>query len=255
MRTARRFTRQAANRAWTRRALRSHRRCPSSECAGESGSDSTSSPARSATGSGGCSGKRSRYQRQRVHREEVDARRDALLRECALVLVSRRARTLGVDPDDVEVVRVPVSLVPRERLDPVEPGDGGVVEGELPAADLVMSVDLVELDERDRRRGRRGGSPCSRAPGRRSASRPRGASRGGPAARRRGRLGSWRSARPRRRRRSSSRRARSRSRRRGPRACGPGMRSRPRVLRPRRRAGPAPRAARGRQAGRRGGRA
>ena len=49
-----------AKRAWTRRSASIASSMSSSECAGESGSESTSSPARSATGSRGCAGNRSR---------------------------------------------------------------------------------------------------------------------------------------------------------------------------------------------------
>ena len=52
-------------RACTARSASIASRMSSSECAGESGSERTSAPARSATGSGGCSGKRSRYQLSR----------------------------------------------------------------------------------------------------------------------------------------------------------------------------------------------
>src|SRR5207247_3398062 len=48
-------------RSCTRRSAAIASAMSSSECAGESGSDSTSSPARSATGSSRWSGKRSRY--------------------------------------------------------------------------------------------------------------------------------------------------------------------------------------------------
>src|SRR5207244_6492390 len=49
------------NDACTRRSASIASWMSRSECAGEIGSDSTSAPARSATGSSGCSGKRSRY--------------------------------------------------------------------------------------------------------------------------------------------------------------------------------------------------
>src|SRR5919198_3477453 len=54
-----------ANRAWTRWRAAITSATSSSEWAGESGSESTWSPARSATGSGGWSGKRSRYHESR----------------------------------------------------------------------------------------------------------------------------------------------------------------------------------------------
>src|SRR5438105_2338148 len=55
----------ARNPAWTRWSAAITSATSSSEWAGESGSESTSSPARSATGSGGWSGKRSRYHESR----------------------------------------------------------------------------------------------------------------------------------------------------------------------------------------------
>src|SRR5205807_10659376 len=51
----------AVKRAWTPHSASIASATSASECAGESGSDSTAVPARSATGSGGCSGNRSRY--------------------------------------------------------------------------------------------------------------------------------------------------------------------------------------------------
>jgi hypothetical protein len=80
----------------------------------------------------------------------VDARRDPLLGEQSRVLVARSARPLRVDPDDVEVVRVYVAVVPGERLDPVELGDRGVVGGNVPLANRAVPRKLLELDERDR---------------------------------------------------------------------------------------------------------
>src|SRR5262249_26010603 len=52
---------QAVNAALTRRRASIASATSASECAGESGSESTSAPAFSERGSGGCSGKRSRY--------------------------------------------------------------------------------------------------------------------------------------------------------------------------------------------------
>ena len=66
-------------------------RMSSSECAGDRGSDRTSSPARSATGSDGWSGIALAVPGQPVHGQEVDARRDPLLAEGALVVVAGRA--------------------------------------------------------------------------------------------------------------------------------------------------------------------
>ena len=71
-------------------------------------------------------------------------------RERALVGVAVGARVLGVDADDVEVERVAVARVARERRDPRQVGHGGVVGLDVAAADLGMRVDLVQLAERDR---------------------------------------------------------------------------------------------------------
>ena len=71
--------------------------------------------------------------------------------ERTLVLVARRACGLWVDAHDVQVQRVHVAVVARERRDSVELGDGFVVGGELTAPDLGVALDLVELAERDRR--------------------------------------------------------------------------------------------------------
>ena len=204
----------------------------SSECAGESGSDSTSAPARSATGTVGAR-KRSRY-----HASRCTGRKWMLVPICSSASArwysSRVAPARsGVDADDVEVERVHVARVARERRDPVELGDAVVVERELPLADLAMPLELVELDERDRREhvgevrlvaGH--GDVVERAVA--AAHQPQLADRvGDVVAVRRDR------ARPRRRRRSSSRRARSTSRRRARRSCGRGTRSRTRARRPR----------------------
>ena len=93
----------------------------SSVCAGDSGSDNTSSPACSATGKGlprialpePC---------QPVHRQEVDARADQLVGESLLIRVPGRARLGRVDADDVEVQSVQVAIVTGERADPAEVG-------------------------------------------------------------------------------------------------------------------------------------
>ena len=58
---------------------------------------------------------RRRLRREPVHREEVDRRRDVLLGQRALVLVSCRSRGLGGDPHDVEMQRVHVAVVTPER--------------------------------------------------------------------------------------------------------------------------------------------
>ena len=57
----------------------------------------------------------------------------------------------GVDADDVQVQRMRVAWVARERRDPVEVGEALVVERELARADRGVVLELVELDERDRR--------------------------------------------------------------------------------------------------------
>ena len=71
-------------------------------------------------------------------------------RERALELVARQPEAVGVDADDVEVERVRVARVARERLEPVDPGDALVVERELALARGRVLGQLVELDERDR---------------------------------------------------------------------------------------------------------
>src|SRR3954471_9994304 len=77
----------------------------------------------------------------------MDRRADVLVGQRALYLI-----TLGEgDPHDVEVVRVPVARIPRDRLDSLEVCDALLVERDLPATDLAVPVDLVELDERNRR--------------------------------------------------------------------------------------------------------
>ena len=192
---------------------------------------------------------------QPVHGQEVDARRDPLLRERALVLVARSARERRIDPDDVEVERVRVARVARERRDPVEAGDRLVVERELPRADRRVPLELVELDERDRgehvgevRLVAGHGEVVERAVAAAHQPEVADASATSSSVRRH-------AARPRRRRRSSSRRARSRSASRGRRACARGTGSRRRAPRPPPPAARAPRAGRGRTAGRPGARA
>ena len=85
-----------------------------------------------------------------MHGEEVDARPDPGLVEEPLVLVARAARPLRVDADDVQVQRVDVARVARQRLDAVELGDPLVVQLEVPLADRRVPIELVELAERDR---------------------------------------------------------------------------------------------------------
>src|SRR4029450_8112919 len=60
---------------------------------------------------------------QLVYRKEVDARRDVLLGQEPLVVVTAAACLLLVDPDDVQVVRMCVARVARERLGPPRGGD------------------------------------------------------------------------------------------------------------------------------------
>ena len=72
------------------------------------------------------------------------------LGEREAVLVARGAGRARVDPHGVEVVRVRVARVARDRLDPVELGDGRVVELDLPHPQRAVALDLVELAERDR---------------------------------------------------------------------------------------------------------
>ena len=77
--------------------------------------------------------------------------RDVLVAEQALVLVAGAACALGVDANHVEVVRVGVARVAGQRLDAVQLGDRLVVHRELAPSDLSVALDLVQLDERDRR--------------------------------------------------------------------------------------------------------
>jgi hypothetical protein len=86
-----------------------------------------------------------------VHREEVDARADLLLGQQALVVVARPARRRGVDADDIEVERVRVARIARERLDSGQGGHGRVVGRDVTLANRPVTLDLVQLDERDRR--------------------------------------------------------------------------------------------------------
>jgi hypothetical protein len=89
--------------------------------------------------------------RERVHREEMDAGADVLVGERTLVGVAVGARVLGIDADDVQVERVPVARIARQRRDPRQVGHGCVVGLDVAAADLGVHIDLVELAERDRR--------------------------------------------------------------------------------------------------------
>ena len=135
--------------ACTRRSASIASSMSASECAGESGSDSTSAPARSATGSGGWSGKRSRYAVSRW-----TGRKWTLVpmfsSASASRYSSRVAPASALDPHDVEVERVQVARVARQRVDPVQLGDGRVVDLDLPQPDRPVPLDLVELAERDR---------------------------------------------------------------------------------------------------------
>ena len=120
-----------------------------SECAGESGSDSTSEPARSATGSD-TSGHCSRYHVSRcTGRKWIDV---PMFSSVSARWYSSRvapARS-AIDAHDVEVQRVQVARVARERRDPVELRDRRVVERDVALADRAVRVDLPELHERDR---------------------------------------------------------------------------------------------------------
>ena len=135
--------------ACTRRSASTASSMSASECAGESGSDRSSAPARSATGSGGWSGIALAVGGQQVDREEVDARADVLLGERLAVVVARGAG-LRAHPHRIQVVRVQVARVARHRVDPVELGDGRVVELDLPQPQRPVPLDLVELAEGDR---------------------------------------------------------------------------------------------------------
>ena len=75
-----------------------------------------------------------------MHRQEVDRGADVLVGERALVLVV--VAPASVDPHDVEVERVHVARVARDRLDAVELGDGLVVEREVAPADLACRSTL-----------------------------------------------------------------------------------------------------------------
>jgi hypothetical protein len=85
-----------------------------------------------------------------VHWQEVDARRDAVLVERRAVLVARAPGAVGIDADDVQVVRMGVAGIARKRRDPVEAGEALVIHGELAHADRRVQFELVELHERDR---------------------------------------------------------------------------------------------------------
>ena len=156
-------------------ARRSRPRCPASECAGESGSESTSSPGPLGDRQRRLPGIALAVRAQPVDGQEVDARPDPLVRERALVLVARRAGPLGVDADDVEVERVRVARVARERLDAVEVGDARVVGGDVAQRGSRGAARACRAGRARSRRARRRGSPCSRARRCRRASRRRGA--------------------------------------------------------------------------------
>ena len=150
-------------------------RMSSSECAGESGSESTSSPARSATGSGGWSGKRSRYQRSRWTGRKwmlVAIRSSASARWYS----SRVAPAARVDPDRrrggtracragrarAASIAVELARPPRRRA-------------RTGAPDRARAARPCRAGRARSRPARRRGSPCSRAPAGRSRRRRRGA--------------------------------------------------------------------------------
>ncbi len=136
--------------ACTRRSASIASWMSSSECAGESGSDSTVAPASSATGSGCLARDQLAVEGQLVERQEVDRRRDVLGKERLAVGVAVAAGELRVDPHDVDVVRVDITGIPGDRRDPGQLGARRVVGGDVPNPDLLVLVDLLELDERER---------------------------------------------------------------------------------------------------------
>ena len=134
-------------RSCTRRSAATASRMSSSECAGESGSDRTSAPARSVTGSAGwCGASRSRYALSLcTGRKWIDVPMfSSVERALHLVAVWR------TDPHDVEVVararRADRGRPPRRRRGRRRPRR----RARPGAPDLAVAVDLVELDERDR---------------------------------------------------------------------------------------------------------
>src|SRR5205823_3226901 len=88
--------------------------------------------------------------RELVHRQEMDARRNATIAESPLIGVTVCTGEAGVDSNDVEVEGMGIARVARERLDTFERCNTFVVELELPPADGRVGVDLVELHECDR---------------------------------------------------------------------------------------------------------
>ena len=178
--------------------------------------------------------------------------RDQLAGERVLVRIARRACACRrVDPHRVEVQRVRVPGVALEWRDAVEPREALVVQRELALPDRRVRLDAVELDERDRREHVR---EVRLEPRRDLVVERPVATPGEPHVPDRvgdvvARLSPR--ARPRRRRCSSSRRARSTPRSRCRRPCGRGTGSRPRAPRPRSRAGRARGSDRGRPAARR----
>ena len=120
-----------------------------SECAGESGSESTSAPAVSATGSGAGRVRRAEV-REVVHRQEVQARADALLAQCLRVGIAVGAGLLTCDAHDVEVPAVDARgpEAAPERRDAGQAGEALVVALGLREAPRAVLVDPVQLAER-----------------------------------------------------------------------------------------------------------
>ena len=84
---------------------------------------------------------------QLVHRQEVDRAADVLVGKSALHVVA-----VGEGhTHDVEVVRMQVAVVARDRRDTFETGKALLVDRDVAPANLGVMLDLVQLDERDRR--------------------------------------------------------------------------------------------------------
>ena len=95
--------------------------------------------------------------RQCVDGEEVDARRDPLVGEGALVVVAGRARGVGSDADGVQMQGMGVARIACERRDALEADEPVVVLRELARPDLGVVLDPVFRQAIVR--GRRRGSP------------------------------------------------------------------------------------------------
>ena len=97
---------------------------------------------------------------------------DPLLGQRPLVLVARRAGALRIDPDDVEVERVRVARIARERLDPLELGQPPRRRAaNVPQRGSRGAARACRAGRARSPRGRRRDSPCSRARRCRRASR------------------------------------------------------------------------------------